>query len=204
MDPPLCSYDTERFISSFAFPKLIFNNILLFFNKYILIFNFLCAIIWKKIQKKYERKYGIFPLSAKQMDYKTGGRTMYGEKLIRMTKLMLDGMFYCGIAVIVTLPLSLRYAGRHYSRAFQEYYVLMMRTVEQKNCFVSENVKSLEVMGITSAVIVALFFVKCFFLPTPATFIIVLTFFIAGLFSGVLSFVFREAIRYKEENDLTI
>ena len=26
----------------------------------ILIFNFLCAIIWKKIQKKYERKYGIF------------------------------------------------------------------------------------------------------------------------------------------------
>ena len=24
------------------------------------IFNFLCAIIWKKIQKKYERKYGIF------------------------------------------------------------------------------------------------------------------------------------------------
>ena len=170
-------------------------------------------------------KYGIPPLSAKQTDYKTGGRTMYGEKLIRMTKLMLDGMFYCGIAVIVTLPLSLRYAGRHYSRAFQEYYVLMllifaaagvcgiviigelrkmMRTVEQKNCFVSENVKSLEVMGITSAVIVALFFVKCFFLPTPATFIIVLTFFTAGLFSGVLSFVFREAIRYKEENDLTI
>ena len=150
---------------------------------------------------------------------------MYGEKLIRMTKLMLDGMFYCGIAVIVTLPLSLRYAGRHYSRAFQEYYILMlvifaasgvcgtaiigelrkmMRTVIQKNCFVYENVKSLEVMGITSAVIVLLFFIKCFFLPTPATFIVVLTFFIAGLFSKVLSFVFREAVRCKEENDLTI
>ncbi|MCF2569441.1 DUF2975 domain-containing protein, partial [Mediterraneibacter glycyrrhizinilyticus] len=41
-------------------------------------------------------------------------------------------------------------------------------------------------------------------LPTPATFIIILTFFIAGLFSYVLSFVFSEAIRYKEENDLTI
>ena len=67
-----------------------------------------------------------------------------------------------------------------------------------------ENVKSLEMMGITSAVIVLLFFIKCFFLPTPATFIVVLTFFIAGLFSEVLSFVFREAIRYKEENDLTI
>ena len=80
----------------------------------------------------------------------------------------------------------------------------MMRTVMQKNCFIHENVKSLEMMGLTSAVIVLLFFIKCFFLPTPATFIVVLTFFIAGLFSEVLSFVFREAIRYKEENDLTI
>ena len=139
---------------------------------------------------------------------------MHGEKLIRVTKLLLDVMFYSGIAVIVTLPLSLRYAGIYYSRAFQEYYALMiviigelrkmMRTVMQKNCFIYENVKSLEVMGITSAVIVLLFFLKCFFLPTPATFIVVLTFFIAGLFSEVLSFVFREAIRYKEENDLTI
>lgn len=150
---------------------------------------------------------------------------MHGEKLIRVTKILLDLMFYSGIVVIVTLPLTLKYAGIHYSRAFQEYYVLMlaifamsgvcgivivgqlrkmMRTVIRKNCFVYENVKSLEVMGITSAAIVLLFFIKCFFLPTPATFIIVLTFFIAGLFSGVLSFVFREAIRYKEENDLTI
>lgn len=150
---------------------------------------------------------------------------MHGEKLARITKILLDVMFYSGIVVIVTLPLTLKYAGSHYSRAFQEYYTLMlaifalsgicgvvivgqlrkmMRTVVRKNCFVNENVRSLEIMGITSAAIVILFFIKCFFLPTPATFIIVLTFFIAGLFSEVLSFVFREAIRYKEENDLTI
>ena len=41
-------------------------------------------------------------------------------------------------------------------------------------------------------------------IPTPATFVIILTFFIAGLFSYVLSMVFAEAVRYKEENDLTI
>lgn len=150
---------------------------------------------------------------------------MHREKLIRITKIMLDVMFYSGIAVLVTLPLTLKYAGIYYSRAFQEYYVMMlvifalsgicgiviigqlrhmMRTVVQKNCFVYENVKSLKVMGIMSALIVMLFFIKCLYLPTPATFIIVLTFFIAGLFSEVLSFVFQEAIRYKEENDLTI
>ncbi len=150
---------------------------------------------------------------------------MHGEKLIQVTKILLDIMFYSGILVIVTLPISLRYAGIYYSSAFQEYYVLMliifflsgicglwivgqlrkmMRTVIQKNCFVYENVRSLKMMGIASALITILFFIKCFYLPTPATFIIVLTFFIAGLFSEVLSFVFAEAIRYKEENDLTI
>ena len=86
---------------------------------------------------------------------------MHGKKLIRVTKLLLDVMFYSGIAVIVTLPLSLRYAGIYYSRAFQEYYMLMlvifaasgvcgiviigelrkmMRTVMQKNFFIHENV----------------------------------------------------------------
>ena len=41
-------------------------------------------------------------------------------------------------------------------------------------------------------------------MPTPATGIIVLVFFIAALFSKVLAYVFAEAIRHKEENDLTI
>ena len=39
---------------------------------------------------------------------------------------------------------------------------------------------------------------------TAAMMVIVLVFVIAGLFSKVLAMVFDEAIRYKEENDLTI
>ena len=42
---------------------------------------------------------------------------MHGKKLIRVTKLLLDVMFYSGIAVIVTLPLSLRYAGIYHFRS---------------------------------------------------------------------------------------
>lgn len=45
---------------------------------------------------------------------------------------------------------------------------------------------------------------KIFFFPTPATFIIIIVFFVAALFSQVLSFVFQDAINYKEENGLTI
>ena len=80
----------------------------------------------------------------------------------------------------------------------------MMRTVVQKNCFVRENIRSLRRMGKESLCISAFCIIKVFFIPTPATMIIVLVFFIAALFSVVLSCVFQEAVNYKEENELTI
>lgn len=150
---------------------------------------------------------------------------MNGEKLNKVTKTILDFMFYSGIVILVTLPFTLKLAGIYYSENLRRYYwamliifgcsgvcgVLivhqlrkMMKTVVNQDCFVNGNVKSLKVMGEISFVIAVLFIIKSFLLPTPATFIIILTFFIAGLFSLVLSCVFSEAIRYKEENDLTI
>ena len=80
----------------------------------------------------------------------------------------------------------------------------MITTVTDRNCFVDSNTKSLKVMGRVALIIAVLFLIKVFVFPTPATFIIILTFFIAGIFSHVLSLVFSEAVRYKEENDLTI
>ena len=52
--------------------------------------------------------------------------------------------------------------------------------------------------------LVFFFFIKVLLVPTPATLIIILVFFIAALFSVVLSCVFQEAVNYKDENDLTI
>lgn len=49
-----------------------------------------------------------------------------------------------------------------------------------------------------------MFFIKICVLPTPATGVIVLVFFIASLFCEVLAYVFDKAVNYKEENDLTI
>ena len=147
------------------------------------------------------------------------------EKFIKVTKWIVDFMFFTGLVVLVTLPFTMKLAAIHYSESIEEHYVLMvitfaiagvfgllivdqlrrmMKTVVSQNCFVQENVRSLEVMGWFSFAIAIVFILKIFFLPTPATFIIIITFFIAGLFSEVLSCVFREAVRYKEENDLTI
>ena len=59
-------------------------------------------------------------------------------------------------------------------------------------------------MGILSFIICGITLVRLVFVITPATLIIILVFFIAGLFSIVLSQVFAQAVSYKEENDLTI
>ncbi|MGC4018824.1 MAG: DUF2975 domain-containing protein [Muricomes sp.] len=150
---------------------------------------------------------------------------MNQEKLIKFTSLLLGFMFYSGIAVILGLPFILKLAGKYYSSAITQkfwpmlaVYVIagvcgliivnqlwrMIKTVINRNCFVDNNVKSLNLMGKVSFLISILFILKLFFLPTPATFVIILTFFIAGIFSHVLACVFKEAVRYKEENDLTI
>ena len=80
----------------------------------------------------------------------------------------------------------------------------MMRTVIEESCFVYENVKSLNNMAVLSLCIVVMFVIKICILPTPATGVIILVFFIASLFCEVLAYVFAEAVNYKEENDLTI
>lgn len=150
---------------------------------------------------------------------------MQEQKIIKFTKVLLDVMYFSGMVVVVTLPLLLKLAGKYYSESIEQNYFKMlavyaaagifgiiivgqlrkmMKTVLEDNCFVWSNVKSLESMSVCSLAIVVLFIIKTCFLPTPATFIIVLVFFIASLFSVVLSCVFRQAINYKEENDLTI
>ena len=147
------------------------------------------------------------------------------ERTNRFTKMMLDVMFYCGIVVLATLPFTLKLAGRYYSKALSDNFISillifavsgvcglmivaqlrrMMRTVLEGACFVPDNVRSLQVMAHLSLVIAGAFIIKIFLVPTPATAVIVLVFFIAALFSQVLANVFAEAIRYKEETDLTI
>lgn len=150
---------------------------------------------------------------------------MNQSKLIQFTKILLSFMFYTGIVVLISLPFLINLAGRYYSSSIiEEFWSMlfvyaaagvcgltiifqlrkMIKTVIIQDCFVESNIKSLRMMGKVSFIISALFVLKLFFLATPVTFVIILTFFIAGLFSHVLSCVFQEAVRYKMENDLTI
>lgn len=140
------------------------------------------------------------------------------------TKILLDFMFYCGIVVTATLPFSIKWLGNYLPRMvnnYQEiviiYFVLgvaalvlirelrkMFGTVLEENCFVTENVVSLRKMGNWSFFIAGMSVVRSIVYMTTAMAVVVFVFIIAGLFSKVLALVFEEAVRYKEENDLTI
>lgn len=149
---------------------------------------------------------------------------MKKENLTKWTKYLLDFMFYTGIAVTVTLPLSIKWIGRYYEQFADSYGEIVMiyfvlgiaalvivrelrrifKTVLNKNCFVRENVISLRKMGNWSFFIVLMSIVRSIVYLTVAMLVVILVFMIAGLFSKVLSCVFDEAITYKEENELTI
>lgn len=143
---------------------------------------------------------------------------------IRGTKYLLDLMFYSGIVVTVTLPFNVRWIGeqlpyliRHYEETVIIYFVLgvsaekllwelrkIFRTVLAENCFVKENVVSLQKMGNWSFFIALMAGVRSIVYMTIAMGVVIFVFLIAGLFSKVLSFVFEQAVEYKEETDWTI
>ena len=146
------------------------------------------------------------------------------DKLTLFTKFLLDFMFYVGIIVILTLPLSIHIYGNYNTYFKNNYYSLlvvfflsgifavliirelrkMFRTVLDNDCFIPENVQSLEKMSIYSFFIAVISACRLFIYITPAVLIIILVFVIAGLFSKVLAQVFDKAVSYKLENDLTI
>lgn len=144
--------------------------------------------------------------------------------ITKITKGMLDFMFYAGILVCLTLPVTLKFLGEYFPHYKIFYFPMLLlffisgifailiilelrcifRTVLNENCFVKENVQSLKRMGNYSFCIAAVSVFRLFIVITPATLVIILVFVIAGLFSKVLSNVFDQAVTYKLENDLTI
>ena len=146
-------------------------------------------------------------------------------RFIKITKYVLDIMYFGGFVVLITLPATIKFLGKYYSSVITKNFTFMlfvfgisgilgiliigqlrrmMRTVIEDSCFVYGNVESLHKMAMMSIGIVIMFIFKLFFVPTPATGTIILVFFIAALFSQVLADVFEKAVNYKEENDLTI
>ena len=187
---------------------LLLLLILLNFDKKLLIFNTIRASI--------------------ELHKEKDGETMKKETVIIFTKFLLDFMYFAGIAVTVLLSVPglmervmalfgfQGFEGR-YTEIIIIYFVLgilavlilgelrkMFRTVLKEDCFVKDNVVSLQRMGTYSFVIAVICLLRTVLYMTIAMLVLVLVFVIAGLFSKVLAFVFDKAVEYKLENDLTI
>ncbi|HBI72819.1 MAG TPA: DUF2975 domain-containing protein [Lachnospiraceae bacterium] len=149
---------------------------------------------------------------------------MKKTSIVWFTKYLLDFMFYTGIAVCAGVPWLFQIAGKYFT-AFRKFYVpycvififagvfaliilwnlrKMFGSVIHEKPFVRDNVIALKRMGICAFVIAALMVIRLFLVITPAAFVLVAVFLIAGLSSMVLSQVFDQAVAYKQENDLTI
>lgn len=146
------------------------------------------------------------------------------NKLTLFTKVLLDFLFYTGIVVTIFVPFIIIKYGDYNSYFAQNvpqlsvifilsgiFAVLIIRelrrmfkSVLQDDCFIQENVKSLNKMGTYSFLIALITCCRLYLYITPAVIVVILVFVIAGLFSKVLSYVFDKAVTYKLENDLTI
>jgi hypothetical protein len=147
------------------------------------------------------------------------------KRLSGFVKLFLDLVFAGGIFIYVSLPFTLKWYFNLLSNTSGENYYFMMgflyvsglfclsivfelrkifKTLTGMNPFIIENVKSLKSMAMASFATSVCYMVKVIFHNTLLTMIVTMIFVIAGLFCIILSEVFRQAIIYKEENDLTI
>lgn len=149
-----------------------------------------------------------------------------GKKgLSGLLKLFLDLVFIGGIGILITLPFTLKWYFSIVTYINNEnYYFLLVflyvtgafclgivheirkifNTLNKKNPFVLENVKSLNHISINSFTIAAAYCIKVVLYNSFLTIILAMVFIIAGLFTIILAEVFREAVAYKEENDFTI
>ena len=151
-------------------------------------------------------------------------KTREPKRIYQGTKLLVDIIFTAEIVVTLLMPFSIPWLNRHYSHLqgmdlpMILLYMLVglvcmaatwtlkgiLRTVVAGNCFVQENVTGLQRISICFLCLVILLVLRAVLYLTMAILIDIFLFFIAFVFCRVVALVFQEAVRHKEENDLTI
>lgn len=145
-------------------------------------------------------------------------------KINKLTKIMVDVMFYMGILCVISVPFLVKLINRFYGydknlllifaamlfiSGVCAVYILfnlkqMFKTLVGGNPFVNQNTICMKRMAIACAVISIIYIIKCFLIFSWATVVIVIVFTIGTLFCLTLKNIFNEAIKYKQENELTI
>jgi len=141
-----------------------------------------------------------------------------------LTKILVDMMFYGGIAACIALPFILprlmeltgvstqfrvQYTVVLLSSGVCAVYIMyqlkrMFKTLVSGNPFVAKNVTCLRQCAVASALIAGIFLVRLILWFTIAGAVVVVIFFMLSLFCLTLKDLFKQAVIYKEETDWTV
>ena len=149
---------------------------------------------------------------------------MYEKSLTHhIAKIMIDVLFYLNIAALVTVPfwakslfILIDETGEFplfeliifLSGACCLYILFNLKqmycTLLSGNPFIDKNVSHLRKMAVACFAVFLIYLAKCIIMFTFATLVITIIFLVGCLFCLTLKDLFKQAINYKTENDLTI
>ncbi len=151
---------------------------------------------------------------------------MYKKSITHyITKTIIDIMFPLSIVCVILSPIFSKwlfggisyresmlltvYEAIIFSSGLCCVYILyilkqMFKSLLSGNPFIDKNVCHLRRIAVSCFIIALIYVFKCFFLFTYATAIIIAIFIVGCLFCLTLKDLFKQAINYKSENDLTI
>ncbi|MCH5252524.1 MAG: DUF2975 domain-containing protein [Lachnospiraceae bacterium] len=148
----------------------------------------------------------------------------YKRRLYQMTKHLVNIIFIGEIVVTLAMPVTVPWLNKNYSHLqgvdipMLMIYMLIglisifvtfqlrkiLRTVADGDCFTDANVIRLKKISLGFFLLALMLLLRSILYPTMAIFIELFLFLLAWIFCLVVASVFEEAVRYKEENDLTI
>lgn len=150
---------------------------------------------------------------------------MYKNSLVHyLAKFSVDILFIAGIACCLYVPFSRPLLVYYFNlpdammvpmilvlliSGISCVYILwqlrvMFKTLIGGNPFVMKNVDCFRKMAVACAVISVIYCIKSLFWFTISTFVIIIIFVIGCLFCLTLKDIFKQAVHYKDENDLTV
>jgi len=151
---------------------------------------------------------------------------MYKKSITHyISKITIDILFYLSIVCVVLSPIFsrwlfgwIKYSDSDYLITFSVIiclsgiccsYILfnlkqMYKSLLVGNPFVDENVNHLRKIAVSCFAIALMYIIKCFFMLTFATIVIAAVFVVGCMFCLTLKDLFKQAINYKTENELTI
>lgn len=145
------------------------------------------------------------------------------NSLSNIIKIGLEIIFILGIIIVLLLPIWLKKYCEYINQSLEYFpalillyisgipgliivreFIKMFNTLKENNPFILKNVKYLRICSICSLIITLEYMIGIFITKSVFSIVVVGVFTVAWLGLYILSELLKQAIEYKEENELTI